>query len=76
VSELQRNIIQTLGKQDHVIQVHGFYYDKEKDTASVDVVIDRTITDDQAFILRLQEQLKAAVPGTPVSIIIDHNYSD
>ena len=75
-SELQRNIIQTLGKQDHVIQVHGFYYDKEKDTASVDVVIDRSVTDDQAFILRLQEQLKAAVPGTPVSIIIDHNYSD
>ena len=75
-AELQRRIVQTLGKQEHVIQVHGFYFDKEKNNVSVDVVPDRSVTDDEAFISQLSEQLKAAAPDTPVSIFIDHNYSE
>ena len=75
-AELQRRVVQTLAKQDHVIQVHGFYFDKEKNRVSVDVVPDRSVHDDEAFIGLLLEQLKAAAPDTPVSIVIDHNYSE
>ena len=74
--ELQRSVVQTLARQEHIVQVHGFYYDKDKNRASVDIVPDRTVTDDEAFIGLLSEQLKAAVPDIPVSILIDHNYSD
>lgn len=73
---LQRDVIQTLARHENIIQVHGFFYDEATRSISVDVVPDRSITDDEAFIHQLQEQLSAAVPGVPVSIIIDHNYSE
>ena len=75
-AELQRNVVQTLAQQEHVVQVHGFYYDKENNSVSVDVVPDRSITDDEAFIQMLLEQLKAAVPDSAVHVVVDHNYSD
>ena len=75
-AELQRKVIQTLTRQEHILQVHGFYYDKAANCASIDVVPDRTVTDDAAFIALLSDQLKAAVPEVPVSVFIDHNYSD
>lgn len=75
-AQLQKDVIQTLARQEHILQVHGFYYDDAAGCVSVDVVPDRSVTDDEAFIRLLQEQLSAAAPGIPVSIIIDHNYSD
>ena len=75
-TELQRSIIQTLTAQEHVVQVHAFYYDKENNSVSVDVVPDFSITNDEAFINHLLEQLNASVPGIPISIVIDHNYCD
>ena len=75
-SELQKRVIQTLTRQEHVTQVHGFYYDQEMGSASVDVVSDRSVTDDEAFIRQLTEQLKPVLPDTQISIFIDHNYSD
>lgn len=75
-AELQRSVVQTLGCQAHVLQVHGFYYDKDRNCLSVDVVPDRSITDDEAFIRLLREQLRAAAPDTSINIVIDHNYCD
>ena len=73
---LQKEVMQILARQEHVLQVHGFYFDEDRNTISVDVVPDRTVTDDGAFVSMLLDQLKVAVPDIPVSIIIDHNYSD
>ena len=75
-AQLQKDVIQTLARQEHILQVHGFYYDEATGGISVDVVPDRSVTDDDAFIRLLKEHLTDAVPGVPASIIIDHNYSD
>ena len=75
-AELQKTVVQTLLGQEHVVQVHGYYYDRAANCMSVDVVPDRTVTDDAAFINLLSERLKAEVPDVPFSIFIDHNYSD
>ena len=75
-AQLQKDVIQALARQEHILQVHGFYYDEAASTVSVDVVPDRSVTDDEAFISVLQEQLGAAIPGISVSIVIDHNYSE
>ena len=75
-AELQRTVIQTLTSQEHVVQVHAFYYDKESNSVSVDVVPDFSITNDEAFINHLLKQLNASVPGIPINIVIDHNYCD
>ena len=75
-AELQKAVMRTLTSQEHVIQAHAFYYDKEKNSLSVDVVPDWSVTDDAAFIRQLTDQLGSVVPGIPVSIVIDHNYND
>lgn len=71
-AELQKKVIQTLSGQEHVMQVHGFFVDPETGNVSVDVVADRSVTNDEAFSARL----KAALPDIPLSIVIDHNYSE
>ena len=75
-AQLQKDVMQTLARKEHILQVHAFYYDEAACRLSIDVVPDRSVTDDEAFICQLKEQLSAAVPGIPVSIIIDHNYSE
>lgn len=75
-AELQKEVVQTLSKQEHVLQVHGFYYNESEDCVSVDVVPDMTVTDDEAFVNLLTEKLKPILKDTPVSIVIDHNYCD
>ena len=74
--QLQQDIIQALATQDHILQVHGFYYDSEFDFVSIDVVPDLSVTDEAAFQQRLLEKLEEILPGQQISIIIDHNYSD
>ena len=75
-AQLQRDVIQTLSRQEHVVQAHAFYcYDDDK-RVSVDVVPDYSVTDDQAFIQHLTEQLAPVLSGRQISITIDHNYSD
>ena len=74
-AELQRTVVSTLTRQEHVQQVHGFYcYDDGR--ISVDVVPDLTVHDDQAFTQTLLDQLKQVLPDRQVSILLDHNYSD
>ena len=75
-AELQKAVVQALAKQEHVLQVHGFYYYDDGKRISVDVVPDLTVTDDQAFTEKLLAQLKEVLPDQQFSILIDHNYSD
>ena len=74
-AELQRTIVQTLAREEHVLQVHGFYR-SDDGVVSVDVVPDLSVTDDPAFTQHLLALLDQALPGQPVQILIDHNYSD
>lgn len=75
-AELQKEVVQTLSQQEHVIQVHGFYYYESENCVSVDVVPDMTVTDDLAFINLLTEKLKPILKDLQISIVIDHNYCD
>lgn len=76
MAKLQADVIQTLSRQEHVVQAHAFYcYDDDK-RVSVDVVPDYSVTDDQSFIRHLTEQLTPVLGGRQISITIDHNYSD
>ena len=73
-ARLQKTVVQTLARQEHVQQVHGFYVDN--DNISVDVVPDLSVHDDEAFRKTLQEELKKVLPDHMVTILIDHNYSE
>ena len=75
-AELQQTIVQTLSRQEHVLQVHGFYAYDGENRVSVDVVPDLTVTDDTAFTQSLLSQLHQVLPDHQITILIDHNYSD
>jgi cation diffusion facilitator family transporter len=75
-AQLQKEVVQILTHQEHVLQVHGFLFHEENGTVSVDVVPDLTIRDEAAFTQYLLAKLKEALPDVPVSIVLDHNYSD
>ena len=75
-AELQKEVVQTLSQQEHVLQVHGFYYYESDKRVSVDVVPDLTVTDDQAFVNSLTENLQTVLKDQQISIVIDHNYCD
>lgn len=72
---LQNIVIETLGKHDGIVQIHGFYYYEDENRLSVDIVPDIAIHDEQAFRQQLTDTLKAKLPDVAVSIVIDHNYS-
>lgn len=75
-AQLQKTVTQTLSQQEHVIQVHAFYYYESDNRISVDVVPDMSITDDQAFINLLTDKLKPILRDKQITIVIDHNYCD
>ena len=75
-AELQDAVIRVLVGQEHILQVHGFYFYEDENRVSVDVVPDLSVTDDEAFTKTLTDLLKPVLPGQQVSIVIDHNYSD
>lgn len=75
-AELQKEVVKTLSQQDHVLQVHGFYCYESDNRVSVDVVPDITVSDDQAFINLLTDKLKPILKDTPITIVIDHNYTE
>ncbi len=75
-AELQDAVVRTLSRQEHVLQVHGFYLYDDENRVSVDVVPDLSVTDDEAFTQKLLELLKPVLPDQRISIVIDHNYSD
>ena len=75
-AELQSAVVKALAGLENVRQVHGFYYDEDRNDLSFDVVPDLSVTDDQAFTQDLLNLLKEVLPDQPVSILIDHNYSE
>ena len=74
-AELQDIVMRTLGTQEGIVQIHGFYFYEDENRVSVDVVPDIAIHDEKAFCQLLTDKLKAQLPDMAISIVIDHNYS-
>ena len=75
-AELQANVIQALGSNEEIVQVHGFYLSEKNKMLSVDVVPDISVHDDAALISRLTAQIEPLAPGLQVTIVVDHNYCE
>ena len=75
-AELQANVIQALGSNEEIVQVHGFYLSEKNKMLSVDVVPDISVHDDAALISRLTAQIEPLAPGLQVTVVVDHNYCE
>ncbi|MBQ5937335.1 MAG: cation transporter [Bacteroidaceae bacterium] len=75
-AELQTKVMQMLAAHPEIVQVHGFYYSKQDNMLSVDVVPDISVHDEAAFVGQLTAELQPLVPDKQVVIVVDHNYSE
>ena len=75
-AELQAKVMKTLAANEHIVQVHGFYFSERDQLLSVDVVPDITIHDDALLIKQLTIDIQPLVPDTKVVLVVDHNYSE
>ena len=56
---------------DSVLQVHGFYFNKETSTVHVDIILDFETPDMQAEITAIKTELQSAFPQYKFQIIMD-----
>ena len=61
---------------DGVIGAHGIFFDDERKTVSLDLVIDFTVKDKSELSETVSEEIRGILPGYEVYINFDANYSD
>ena len=71
-SEITRLVL----SHDNVVQMHGFYIDKEKKRITFDIIIDFDEKDAQGLYNHILEDVKNAAPGYEVIIQQDYDISD
>ena len=70
--ELQKII----GKYPEVLQLHGFYLDKETNNVSFDIIIDFKAKDPKEIKSKIKEEIKEQYPQYNYSVVIDNDFSD
>lgn len=68
---LKSRVIGIITKHENVLQVHGFYLNKETSTVSVDVILDFATPDMQAETEEIKKELSDAFPQYKFHIIND-----
>lgn len=73
-AEIQKNVMAAVEKMEHVDSTHAFFYEKENNLVTLDVVHDATIRNDIAFSTEIANDLKQQFPSLNFNIFVDHNY--
>ena len=75
VKEMNKSLNDIIKKHKNVLQYHGFYYEKNKDIMSFDLVIsfDEENVDD--LILSIKEDMQKLYPNTTILINFDQDFS-
>ena len=76
VSRLREEIGKRVLAFEHAKQIHGFYYNKKKNSVRFDVVISFDAKSRKAVYAEILEDLKAAYPGMTFSLAMDMDYSE
>lgn len=75
LAQLQNAVMRVASSQEHVYQVHAFYYYEDRHVITIDVVPTDEVRDSRAFALAMKETLHSHFPEYTFDIIVDHNYS-
>ena len=76
VVRLRSEITKLVTDHKHVMQMHGFYLDKEEKTIRFDVIIDFAAPDRQALYRHICEDVQELAKGYKVEIAMDIDISD
>ena len=71
IKSLKSRVISLIATHDSVLQVHGFYFNKDTMTVNVDIILDFETPNMQAEIENIKNELKASFPQYSFNIIMD-----
>ncbi len=75
-ANVRTKVTEFLTEHEGVLQVHGFYYNKERQSMSFDVVLDFAVEDRKALREQLKKEVEELYPGFNVRIALDIDISD
>ena len=71
IKAMQADVTRRIAEHEGVLQIHGFYADPEKKTASVDVILDFGLDDRQKVYDDICRELAGAYPDFTFSVTMD-----
>ncbi len=71
IRALKSRVISLIATHETVLQVHGFYLNKEKATVSVDIILDFETPDMQAETATIKKELETVFPQYKFNITMD-----
>ena len=75
VKEMNKSLNDIIKKHNNVLQYHGFYYEKNKDIMSFDLVISFDEEDVDNLILSIKDDMQKLYPNTTILINFDQDFS-
>ena len=74
--EIKKYLGKVIKDYNHILQIHGFYVDKEKSNVYFDVIIDFEADDKEKIKNEIVQKLKEKYPNYNYNVIIDSDITD
>jgi cation diffusion facilitator family transporter len=69
------HIKEIVTKEDHVLQIHGFFINREKKTIRFDIVVSFDVPDRNALYKKILDEVQAEYPDYQIQIALDTDYT-
>ena len=74
--KIRRVVENAVASLTDIIEMHGFYYDRERESINFDVIIDFDAEDKESVMMALKQKIKADYPNYRLYITEDYDISD
>ncbi len=76
VEKIKTNILEIIGRNKYILQLHGFYVDEEKKNIFFDLVVDFAAPDRKAVFKSVHKEVQEAYPDYTLYVQMDSDVSD
>lgn len=71
IKSLRAAVIRTVTSHEGVLQIHGFYYNKENKTVNLDIILDFELEDREGTFAAIQKELSQKFPDITFRLTMD-----
>ncbi|MEE1263009.1 cation diffusion facilitator family transporter [Ruminococcus sp.] len=72
----RKRISEIAHSHEHVMQIHGFYFDKEEKSIRFDLIVSFDAKDRAAVCRQVQAEVQQAFPGYRLEVVLDTDFSE
>lgn len=74
--KLRNEITRVVMQHEHVLQMHGFYYNEIEKSIHFDIIIDFDVKDRKSLYQKIFREVQEKHPGYQINIVLDTDISD